>query len=384
MPMLKRLTKILFLFISILIVGTIIFIVGGYLLITHVGALSASASLTDLPLNQWTRIDLSDKTQCSDGSDYRIYVHRAASDNLVVHFAGGGMTWDAKSASQPITIGGSGGFYIPNIWEIVRATLGGLFAQDNPKNPFADWNEVYIPYCTGDFHIGNTTITYPLDNGKSITIHHNGRQNVTEALDWIYATFKTPPKVVVSGESAGAFGSTFWVPIIAAQYSQSETYNLSDGAFLTTPKWADIVNTVWKADSEKNLGFTPADNLINSAYLSQIQPSSPHVTYLQINTLYDGTLTYFASVLNDKPYDAAFAEKWSQDMRSSVKEVAQSGLHYNYYLTNYGFNANSTPHTSLSNGLFYEIQQDNVFLVDWVRRIVINGESVSIGSGFLP
>ena len=156
-------------------------------------------------------VNLSDKTQCSDGSNYRIYVRRQASDNLLIHFAGGGMAWDARSAAKPITITDTNGFYFPAIWEIIRATIGGVFDANNPKNPFATWSEVYIPYCTGDFHIGNATITYPLENGKSLTIHHNGRQNVTEALDWVYSTFKNPPKLVwfpvkVQAHSALPFG----------------------------------------------------------------------------------------------------------------------------------------------------------------------------------
>ena len=324
--MLKRIRKIILSLVAILVIGAIIIIGGGYLLITHLDTVNASAALTDLPLNAWTRVDLSEQTQCSDGSDFRIYVRRAESENLLIHFAGGGMAWDANSASHPITFNGPPGFYFPNIWEIIRATLDGISKHENPKNPFADWNEVYIPYCTGDFHIGNTSITYPLENGTTLTIHHNGRQNITETLAWIYAAFKQPPIVVVSGESAGAFGSTFWVPIIAAHYPQADTYNLSDGAYLDTPMWPTIVNTVWKADTETSLGFTPTDNLINSAYLRPIQPAAPHITYMQINTLYDGTLTYFASVLNDKTPDAAFAEEWSQHMRASVKQVAQSDL----------------------------------------------------------
>ena len=107
---------------------------------------------------------------------------------------------------------------------------------------------------------------------------------------------------------------------------------------------------------------------------------------MQIDTLYDGTLTYFASVLNAKPYDSAFAESWSTGLRASVKELTQSGLDYNYYLTNYGLDpqSNSTLHTSISGSLFYDIQQDNILLSDWVRRIVIDGERLSVGSEFLP
>ncbi len=384
--MLKRLLKRLAIIVTLLLITLAVISVAVYIFITRIPAVSAVANIDGLPLNTWTRINLSDQTQCSDGSDYRIYAFQGESPNLLIHFAGGGMAWDARSASKPITITDFNGFYFPNIWEIVRATLDGISNHTNPENPFAHWSQVYIPYCTGDFHIGDTSITYPLDNGQSLTIHHNGRQNVTEALDWVYANFDQPPKLVVSGESAGAFGSTFWVPTIASHYTTSDTYHLSDGAFLRAPNWEAIVNAVWKAESLARYGFTPAENLINSAYLRDLPSDVPHITYLQFNTLYDAVLTYFDSVLNAAVYDAAYIELWSQAMRASMAEVAASTLDYNYYLTDYGFdsNAKTTPHTSISAALFYQIEQDDARLVDWVRRIVIDGERYSIGAGFLP
>jgi hypothetical protein len=369
---------------TVILAGMALVLVVGYMAITHVNAATSTTALADLPLNTWTRIDLSDKAVCSDGSDFRIYVRREASDNLLIHFAGGGMAWDTRSASQPITVSNTKGFYFPNIWEIIRATVAGIFDHNNPKNPFADWNEVYIPYCTGDFHIGDTTITYPLDNGQSVTIYHNGHQNVSEALDWVYANFKTPPKLLVSGESAGAFGSTFWITTIADHYPKSDVYHLSDGGYLQTPAWATIVNSTWKADTQARYGFTPTDNLIASAYLRSGSTAAPHITYLQFNTLYDGVLTYFASVLNDQPDDAAFIQSWSEGLRTSTKQLADSDLDYNYYLTDYGLKDGTTPHTSLTVSLFYQIQQDNIALSDWVRRIIIDGERLSVGSGFLP
>src|ERR1041385_4030403 len=100
--MIRRIVKITLTLIGILMVIAISVVVGSYLLITHVDAVNASSTLNDFPLDTWTRIDLSDQTQCSDGSAYRIYARRAASDNLLIHFAGGGMAWDAQSASPPI------------------------------------------------------------------------------------------------------------------------------------------------------------------------------------------------------------------------------------------------------------------------------------------
>lgn len=383
--MLKRILKRFVIALALVMLILVLIGVSGYALITRVPAVNASTT-TELPLNTWTRIDLSDQTRCSDGSDYRIYARRGESPNLLIHFAGGGMAWDARSASQPITLTSAGGFYFPNIWEIIRATLGGVFNHDNPQNPFAGWNEVYIPYCTGDFHIGDTSITYTLDNSESLTIHHSGRQNVTEALDWVYSTFHQPTKLVVSGESAGAFGSTFWVPIIAEHYTTSETFHLSDGAFLRAPNWNAIINDVWKAESQLRYGFTPTENLINSAYFHDVSATDSQITYLQINTLYDGVLTYFDSVLNDATADSNYAETWSQAMRASIAEVAASDLDYNYYLTDYGLDpqTGTTPHTSISSALFYEIEQDDGRLTDWVRRIVIDGERLSVGTDFLP
>ena len=65
-----------------------------------------------------------------------------------------------------------------------------------------------------------------------------------------------------------------------------------------------------------------------------------------------------------------------------MKRVADSGLNYNYYLTDYGRSATdgTTPHTSISGNLFYQIEQDGVSLHNWLRRIVIDGEHVSVGS----
>ena len=88
--MISRLMKIVLSLIGIWLVGAMIV---GYLLITPSDPVSAASTrLDDLPLNTWTRIDLSDKAQCSDGSAYYISARRSESDNLLIHFAGGGMS----------------------------------------------------------------------------------------------------------------------------------------------------------------------------------------------------------------------------------------------------------------------------------------------------
>lgn len=383
--MTKRRLKIAASIIGLLVLTAVITCVVLYALLVQTVTISNAAELANLPLNTWGKVDLRDSAICSDGSDYRIYVRRGETDNLLIHFSGGGAAWDAETASQPIEINNFSGYYFAYIWEILRATLGGIFQQDNPKNPFHNWSEIYLPYCTADFHIGTATINYSQSDGKTKTIHHNGRQNVTEALDWLYATFDNPTKLVISGESAGAFGSAFWTTTIAQHYSQSDVYHIGDGSYLESPQWNSIVDTIWQADTQTNLGFEVGDDLIGSTYLHYSQHSPPNVTYLHINTIYDEVLIWFNAKLNQVADSNDYHEIWSQGLRESIKQVDTSDLNYYYYLTNYGLNPEklSTPHTSIGSPLFYEMEEDGVKLFEWVQKIVLENEHFSVGSQFL-
>lgn len=383
--MLKRWLKRIFLAIGVLLVVFAVFIALLYSQLIHTVNVKDYPTYNDLPVGEWAKVDLSDETQCSDGSDYRIYTRRGESPNLLVHFVGGGACWDAETCSRPISVSSADGFYFPYIWEILRGILDGIFKRDNPNNPFRDWTVVYIPYCTADFHIGASTNTYTTDDGKSVTIHYNGRQNVTEALDWVYATFASPEKLVISGESAGAFGSTFWTPTIAAHYPNSDIYQIADGAYLESPLWKQIVDPIWKADWEQNFGFSMGDDLIGSTYQYYGQLALPNVTYLHINTLYDTVLIYFSTKLNGVTDIAAYRDVWSAGMRASMAANAAANPNYYSYITDFNQDkeTGTTPHTSVSFELFYQIEQDGVHLYDWLRRIVIEGERFSVGSEFL-
>src|SRR5581483_101923 len=80
-----------------------------------------------------------------------------------------------------------------------------------PMNPFKDWSYVFIPYCTGDVHSGNNVMTYV--NGNMMkTYHHAGHANVLAYLKRLGPTFPSPDKLVVSGSSAGGYGSMLNYP----------------------------------------------------------------------------------------------------------------------------------------------------------------------------
>ncbi|MBL1135963.1 MAG: hypothetical protein HND46_11645 [Chloroflexi bacterium] len=51
------------------------------------------------------------------------------------------------------------------------ALPGGIFDLENPENPFADYNMVFVPYCTGDVHIGNREATYEVEASDGSNHH---------------------------------------------------------------------------------------------------------------------------------------------------------------------------------------------------------------------
>ena len=61
---------------------------------------------------------------------------------------------------------------------------GGVFDDDNRRNPFKDWSKVFIPYCTGDLHAGSSEVAYTdVDGsitgfpGAPVTVKHKGYDN---------------------------------------------------------------------------------------------------------------------------------------------------------------------------------------------------------------
>ena len=61
--------------------------------------------------------------------------------------------------------------------------FGGIFDETNPENPLAGHSIVYVPYCTGDVHLGDRVTEY----SDTVTIDHNGFPNARKGLDTVLA-----------------------------------------------------------------------------------------------------------------------------------------------------------------------------------------------------
>lgn len=163
---------------------------------------------------------------CRDGSPNGIFVRfssdPASSDKLMINFEGGGACLSPHFCDHnPANLNQmfSGGanaqgeafnaVLLDNLVSPPVAQLPwdkGIFDFTNEANPFKGWNQVYIPYCTGDVHFGTN------DNGSVATSvitggHFVGYNNAKLFIGHLVPTFPNLQRVVLTGSSAGGLGA---------------------------------------------------------------------------------------------------------------------------------------------------------------------------------
>lgn len=175
---------------------------------------------------RWETVEPGGTTGCADGSAYRFHLREADPARLLVFFNGGGACWNAATcdpAGKPTyrTHAGPGSGNDPREY-------GGAFALDNPENPFRDWSQLFVSYCSGDVHLGAATGRYPAETGE-VSVRHTGRANAMAALDTVFARFDAPAHVVVAGGSAGALASPIYAAVLADHYPEARITQLGGG-----------------------------------------------------------------------------------------------------------------------------------------------------------
>jgi len=168
----------------------------------------------------WQQIELPGLV-CGNGSQYKFYVYdNPASTDMLLYFEGGGACWDYEGCSGRLGILGvanRNGLPDDYIMTTVPRFAAPLVNGADPGIPgrsrtdliTKDFDVVYMPYCTGDVHVGNSMTVYvdPTGQEPPLTWHHNGYNNTIGALNYLAAQFPNVNRLVVSGYSAGGVAS---------------------------------------------------------------------------------------------------------------------------------------------------------------------------------
>jgi hypothetical protein len=130
---------------------------------------------------------------------------------VLVFLNGGGACWSqAECDASP------GPFGAADLALGQQLLPGTILDRKLAGNPFAGFTLVFVPYCTGDVHAGDSVQTY----AGTIWRHH-GHRNLDAALAWIEANLPHPARVVISGSSAGGFGALLAYDLVRERWPES-------------------------------------------------------------------------------------------------------------------------------------------------------------------
>jgi len=150
----------------------------------------------EAPARTWTWIDFPE-SRCRNGSATGIGVNlNPGSDKVMIYLQGGGACFNSSTCA-----GNPQSFSAANLGD--RST--GIFDRGDTENPVKDFNMVFVPYCTGDVHAGNAENV--MVDGVTEPQQFVGYANIGKYLTRIVPTFPNATQVLLTGESAGGFGS---------------------------------------------------------------------------------------------------------------------------------------------------------------------------------
>ncbi len=329
----------------------------------------------DLKAGQWNEISPGDSAVCAYGDAYHFYVHPSVqpTDKLMIYFAGGGACWNASTCS-PKSKGVEGvPIFTSAIAPDETASLNkGLFDFTNPENPVADYNIVYLPYCTGDIHTGDKIQHFTAPDGTAYTMNFMGYVNATAALNWVFANYTQPSQVFVPGCSAGAYGSIYNAPRIMAHYSGVRVVQLGDaGVGITPDGWTgssvwgfyDHIPDAMKDKASTDLHFTDLYEAAARAF--------PTNAFAEYTSTSDRLQIFFYDLLVGTNTDfVRVAEDWVNGMQATLKTLETD-------LPNFrGYQAWGSDHCVINTSAFYILQVNGLRVRDWVADL-LNAQPVA-------
>ncbi len=188
------------------------------------GAGGAGPEPIDAPADTWTWVGFPG-TSCIEGSETGIAINLSeASPDVLIFFEGGNACFNEVSCK--VTANVDDGYGADKFADQGAEDVGRYpyLDRSNPDNPFKDYSMIYVPYCTGDLHMGDRA-DVEID-GTMRQFH--GYTNVSAFLERIVPTFPDAGRVLVTGISAGGFGAALNYDHVASAFGADVKATLID------------------------------------------------------------------------------------------------------------------------------------------------------------
>ena len=293
------------------------------------------------------------ETSCAFDTPYRFF-HAGLHDvsELLIYFQGGGACWEWVSCS---------GMFDTDVTTSELSEYRGIFDPGNEANPFRDFAIVFVPYCTGDVHVGDAAVAYD-DSGRSV--QHRGYRNASAALDFAERHAAAATRVVVSGASAGSYGALFFAPDVARRFPSAEVVVLGDSGVPLLDGYPDIMSA-WGAGPV--LSRLRGDDASGEPTFSLVRA---HAIALDAGVDRIAQVTTDQDAIQGAFYLVSGSREWRTRTYAILDSIASGSTSFSSFVLE------GSDHGLLRTDRFYEYQADGQLLADWVERFV-DGEAVA-------
>jgi len=341
---------------------------------TPLGDAEPGVPITGVTPGTWSWVDFP-TALCRDGTPTGIGVNPSTtgSKKLMIFLEGGGACFNAQTCgSNPAHFAKNEftGIFVP------AEGAKGIFSRTDTNNAVADWNMVYIPYCTGDVHAGNAPdSTVPGVAGKQQFV---GYTNVTQYLSRIVPTFPDMQRVLLTGQSAGGFGAALDYVQVSRAFGTVPVDLLDDsGPLMANPYLAACLETnianlfgLTKTVIGQDCGTDCTDVGNDLAlYWAHLPKTFPNSRFGFIDSTADSVISsFFGFGANNctsfKSIAAAQYQAGLLDMRAAVSASSNAGLFL------YTGNDHTTVVSMYTTRTAPSADAGTVKFEDWVKSLV--------------
>jgi Pectinacetylesterase len=306
---------------------------------------------------------------CMNGTPYRFFAKRGSVNKLLVYYQGGGACWDSLTCSVPVCDDSATPGDNP------QGATTGFADRSDPRNPFRDWNVVFVSYCSCDVHFGDAARDYPPH------VEHRGYQNSRIVEKWAREHFVNPEQIFVTGSSAGAYGAWFNAPLHHEVWPASRFQVLADaGNGVITSDF--LQNEFQNWDFRRNIppgipGIVESidDGTGTVGYTKAITSFFPQTRWAHYTSAFDGgtggQTGFYNIMLNDNNPIAALTWwegscAFNAQMRAQALETADAvPSNYRYYI------GTGSRHTMWGSSKVYTDTTGGVpTLADWLNAML--------------
>jgi hypothetical protein len=304
----------------------------------------------------WNAITAPADCMCSDGSGFEFFVHRADPAKVVFYLEGGGACFDAATCGPDSTTFKRTVGHGDQLSDVTT----GIFDFANPDNPFKDWSAVYVPYCTGDVHLGNATTDY----GNGVVIQHKGYINASTALNATRELFPGIDDLLVTGESAGSVPTPLFAGMASDLYPDASIEVLADGSGAYPDVAAVNANlgTQWGTMNAvppwpENAGVTPETWSLPGLFIHAHQ-HAPEIVFARHDDAFDKEQEFFVGLFGFPENEVAML------IDQNEQEIEATGMELFSYVSP------GTSHAIIGSPAFYTQVVNGVPLRQWVTDLV--------------